>query len=432
MSCPPALAESPPQALITELEPSYKPGSFADAEPFAAGLSGHTVAVTNDLRLQFSPSSCYKANACTNDVAAEPPSPALRSLKDTAVSQREIPEIVYGQPDDRPTAIAQLETETTPRFDVADQLPEVPGALAGSGRRNLIPTTGAIQTAAAQPVDKVAQGILDEEDLGTLRVKPLQSRGDEELGILRLLQTAQAQLPPPAPPVAFLVGQIGYFSSDNAFRTDPSLSEQIFQTGLSLYIAPRLSERTSLYAIAETSLARYRNLEGVSYNTLETQIGLRQRLLPRTYAQIGWRNQQLYSPGYKEKLFSVNTVDTLISHRTILNSQMWLDSFYQARWGFASPSSASHFRQTLTLSLNYGVTRKLRSSLIYQVDFNKYTQISRFDTYQQVLGVISYTVNDRSRISLFGGTRFGRSSDPEVSLSDTFYGAGLNISLPLF
>ncbi len=129
-------------------------------------------------------------------------------------------------------------------------------------------------------MDEVAQGKLLNADLGTLRVRPLRSRGDEELGILRLLQTAQAPPPKPAPPIAFLIGRIGYFSSDNAFRTDPGLSEQIFQTGLSLYLAPRISERTSLYAIAETSLARYRNLEGVSYNTLETQIGLRQPTAP--------------------------------------------------------------------------------------------------------------------------------------------------------
>ncbi len=273
-----------------------------------------------------------------------------------------------------------------------------------------------------------------DDDLGIIRVRQLRSRANEELGILRLLQTAQASPPPPPPKrtTAFLTGRLGLFDSENAFRSDPKLDETIYQSGLSLYLFPRLSNNTNLYAIAETNLARYENFESVNYNEIEFQFGVRQRLLPRTYAQIGWRNQRLYSPGFRDKLFSVNAIDTLVSHRSILSSKLWLDSFYQARLGFADPNSASRFRQTLTLSLNYGITRSLRTNLLYQIDFDDYTQVARFDTYQQVLGIISYNVTPESRLSLFGGTRFGRSSSPGVSLEDTFYGAGLNISVPLF
>ena len=102
------------------------------------------------------------------------------------------------------------------------------------------------------------------------------------------------------------------------------------------------------------------------------------------------------------------------------------------RLGFADPEAASRLRQTFTVSLNYGVNRNLRTSLIYQLDFDDYTQVSRFDTYQQLLGIISYNVTPESRLSLFGGTRFGRSSTAGVNLNDTFYGAGLNVSVPLF
>ncbi|MGB7085131.1 MAG: hypothetical protein WBD47_06230 [Phormidesmis sp.] len=271
-----------------------------------------------------------------------------------------------------------------------------------------------------------------DDELGILRLRQERSRSDDELGILRLLQTASVPPPPPREPIAFLSGRLGFFSSENAFRSNPKLSETIYQSGLSLYLFPELSNDTSLYAIAETNLARYENFESVDYNELEVQIGLRQRLLPRTHAQIGWRNQRLYSPGYRDKLFSVNYIDTLISHRSILNSRTWLDSFYQARLGFANPDAASRFRQTFTLSLNYGVSRDLRTSLLYQLDFDDYTQIPRYDSYQQVLGIVSYNVTPESRVSLFGGTRFGRSSSPGVNLNDTFYGAGLNVSVPLF
>ncbi|MGC1309984.1 MAG: hypothetical protein WA885_22380 [Phormidesmis sp.] len=273
------------------------------------------------------------------------------------------------------------------------------------------------------------------DELGNLRLQQVRSRENEELGILRLIQTAQARArtkPPSKQPITFLTGRLGYFHSENAFRSDPSLSEEIYQSGLAFYAFPKLSADTSLYAIAETNLARYEELDRVSYNELEVQLGLRQRLFPRTYAQIGWRNQRLYSPGYREKLFSVNYIDTLISHRSILNSKTWLDSFYQLRYGFADPETASRLRQTVTMSLNYGITRDLRTSLLYQLDFDDYTEVSRYDTYQQVLGIISYRLTPESRISLFGGTRFGRSSSPGVDLDDTFYGAGLNVNVPLF
>ncbi|MEL6777741.1 MAG: hypothetical protein AAFO06_10835, partial [Cyanobacteria bacterium J06597_16] len=131
-------------------------------------------------------------------------------------------------------------------------------------------------------------------------------------------------------------------------------------------------------------------------------------------------------------LFSVSYIDTLISHRSILNSKTWLDSFYQARLGFADPDTASRFRQTFSLSFNHSINQDLRTSLLYQLDFDDYTQVSRYDTYQQLLGIVSYRITPESRISVFGGTRFGRSSSPGVNLDDTFYGAGLNVSVPLF
>ncbi|MEL6855255.1 MAG: hypothetical protein AAFO83_09100 [Cyanobacteria bacterium J06607_13] len=273
--------------------------------------------------------------------------------------------------------------------------------------------------------------VLDDE-LGTLRLIQLRSRNNEELGILRLLQTAQAPPPLPKPPIAFLGGRLGFLDTENAFRSTPQLDEQIYQSGLTFFVFPRISDNTSLYAIAETNLARYNNFESVNYNEVEVQAGIRQRLLPRTFAQIGWRNQKLYSPGYRERLFSVHYIDTLISHRSIINKKTWLDGFYQMRLGFADPQSASRLRQTFTLSLNYGISRNFRTSLLYQLDFDDYTQVSRFDTYQQVLGVISYNLTPESRVSLFGGTRFGRSSTRGVNLNDTFYGAGLNVSVPLF
>ena len=305
-----------------------------------------------------------------------------------------------------------------------------------------------------------------DEELGIIRATPLRSR-DSDLGILRLMQRAAAKPAPPKQPSAFLIGRLGYLNSDNIFReAEDSISDQIYQSGLSFYAVPALSENTSLYAIAETNLVRFENgnsypnrigrdSQGIgkdlqdevitrerknpSYNEVELQIGIRQKLLPRTYAQIGLRNQSLYSRGYQEKMLGINYIDTLISHRAILDSKTWLDAFYQAKLGFASDGTskkdsdrASRLRQTLTLSLNHGFTKDLRTSLVYQLDFEDYTQTVRSDFYQQLLAVISFSATPESRFTLFGGTRFGRSSDPDIDLEDTFYGAGLTVNLPLF
>ncbi|MGB3296735.1 MAG: hypothetical protein WBA76_00595 [Phormidesmis sp.] len=282
-------------------------------------------------------------------------------------------------------------------------------------------------------------------ELGDLRLQLKRSRPTEDLGILRLLQTAQAPPSPPKQPIAFISGRLGFFDTDNVFRSARTrLDDQIYQAGIGAYFFPELSKNTNLYAIAETSLARYEKNptfkdQTINYNQVELQLGLRQRLADRTYAQIGLRNQQLYSPGYREKVFGANYIDAQINHRSILSSRAWLDGFYEVELGFAQSErdednrdAASRLRQTLTLSLNYAATKDLRTSLIYQLDLDDYTQTARYDTYQQVLGVVSYSLTPESRLSLFGGTRFGRSSSANVNLDDTFYGAGLNVVVPFF
>ena len=312
-------------------------------------------------------------------------------------------------------------------------------------------------------IRNTASGQPDDE-LGSLRLQLERSRQNEDLGILRLLQTAQAPPPPPREPIAFLAGRLGFFDTDNALRTNDRLENQIYQTGLSAYFFPKLSKSTSLYASAEASLGRYErsgftlfrptpsNPAGRSkpiypnYNQLELELGLRQRLAARTYAQIGLHNQQVYSPGFRDKIFGINYIEAQVNHRSLLNSKAWLDSFYEIQLGFAQAErnptnirnpkngrdAASRLRQTLTLSLNYAATKDLRTSLLYQLNYEDYTQTVRNDFYQQVLGVISYSLTPESRLSLFAGTRFGQSSEPGINLDDTFYGAGLNVVVPFF
>ena len=295
------------------------------------------------------------------------------------------------------------------------------------------------------------------DDLGIIRAVPTRSRQndpdlDEDLGIIRTVQTARAAAAPKQP-TAFLTGRLGFFDTNNALRRENIFNNQpfdneIYQAGLSLLFFPKLSETTNLYAIVETNIARYgdnvierslfvedaptNQIITPNYNEVETQIGLRQKLFPRTFAQIGWRNQLLFNEGYRKREFTANYIDAQLSHRAILGSRTWLDGFYQARLGFTSVESADKFRQTFTLSLNHRFTRDFRTSVLYQLDLSDFTQVRRYDTYQQVLGIVSYNITPESRISVFGGTRFGRSSDARFTLDDTFYGAGLNVTVPLF
>ena len=294
-----------------------------------------------------------------------------------------------------------------------------------------------------------------DEELGRLRLRLERSLSeeDEDLGILRIIQTAQAPPKPPKPPTAFLSGRLGFFDTDNAFRisqragNDQTIDSQIYQSGLSFLFFPQLSEKTSLYAIAETNVARYSDSEVIlldsngmersprihpNYNEVEVQLGLRQKLFSRTYAQLGWRHQILFGEGYEKRRFSADYIDARLSHRAVLNSRTWLDGIYQARIGLTNSKTSDRFRQTLTVSLNHAFTKDLRASLLYQLDLADYTRSPRFDTYQQVFGTVSYNLTPESRISLFAGTRFGNSTKDDIILDDTFYGASLNVTVPLF
>ena len=273
-----------------------------------------------------------------------------------------------------------------------------------------------------------------DDELGTIRAKPIR-RGD--LGILRLLQTSVPP-PPPSPPIAFLSGRLSYIDSENALRLDSRLSDEVYQSGLAFRLYPDLSESTSLYAIAEAGIGRFERDGSRGYNELELQLGVRQEILPQTYAQIGLRNQRFYSRDFGDgQILGINYIDTSLSHRAILDKKTWLDSFYQARLGFSDPETSSRFRQTFTLSLNHAISKELRTNILYQLALEDYTQISRYDISHQFIGTLSYRVTPESRITLFAGTRFGTSSGSDpitslINLDDTFYGAEVSVNLPLF
>ncbi|MBE9065075.1 hypothetical protein IQ260_00200 [Leptolyngbya cf. ectocarpi LEGE 11479] len=291
------------------------------------------------------------------------------------------------------------------------------------------------EPAHAQPADvAVPEGEVDDE-LGILRVRSQPVGIDSELGILRIRPTDDAPLEVEPEPTrqtsVFLTGRANVYGGNNLFRTPNPIDDRIYQTGIGLFAFPRLTDKTNLVLSAEANLARYEDLSVVDYDEIQFQAGIRQRLGTRSYGQLNWRYQDLTTPG-SDSFFTANYVELLLSRRDILNNRTWVDAYYQARLSYSDPEEFSRFSQIATGSLNYGFDPQTRVSLLYQLFLDDYTQVSRHDTYHQVLAQFSHDLSSTTRLSVFTGLRFGRSSRPNVNFDDTIYGASVNINLPLF
>lgn len=272
-----------------------------------------------------------------------------------------------------------------------------------------------------------------DDELGILRLRERPVGADLDLGVIRIREIDE--LPPepvPSRPRSiYLTARAGAFGNTNLFRTLAPEGEQVYRVGAGLYAFPAISDSTTLIAGIEGNLVRYGQLNQVNYNELQIQAGVRQRLSERTFGQLSWRNQRLYVPGGDE-FFQSNFAELLLSRRDILSYNTWLDSYYQARFSFSEPDTFSRFSQSVIASLNYGFTRQFRATLVYQLFLDDYTQIERYDTYHQVLGQLTYDLSPSSRVNLFTGYRFGRSSLNTVNFDDFVYGASYSVSLPLF
>ena len=277
-------------------------------------------------------------------------------------------------------------------------------------------------------VDDTTDGAIDDE-LGILRLRPQPVGMDSELGLLRIRPTEDVPLEvepePTRQTTVFLTGRANIYGGNNLFRTPDPIDDRIYQTGVGVFAFPRLSDTTNLVLSAEANLARYEDLSVVDYNELQFQAGIRQRLGRKSYGQLNWRYQDLSTPG-SNSFFTADYIELLLSRRT------WLDSYYQARLSISDPKAFSRFTQIGTVSLNYGFDPQTRVSLLYQLFIDDYTEISRHDTYHQIIAQVSHDLSSTTRLSLFTGFRFGRSSLSIVNFDDTIYGASINVNLPLF
>lgn len=294
---------------------------------------------------------------------------------------------------------------------------------------------GGIQPELRAQETNMPSGPPRDSELGEIRVRSTVE--DPELGILRIREqpilTSTSQ---PPTPVAYLTGRVGYINSDNIFL---GINEQLgivgddfFRYGAALSFYPALGPQTFLLATAETNFQRYTSVTEASYDQVRFRVGVRQGLFPRTYGEVGWSYQQLFRPGYRDRFFENHGFDVTLGRRDPLAENLLLSSYYRLQLNLSEPASFDRVIQAFGTYAGYEITPNLEFGLNYQLTLADYTQQQRYDTYHQVLGQFVYSLTPRTRVSLFGGFSFGRSSDETVRFNDTIFGVFLESSLVLF
>ncbi|MGF1520064.1 MAG: hypothetical protein ACFCVB_20000 [Nodosilinea sp.] len=285
-------------------------------------------------------------------------------------------------------------------------------------------------------------------ELGVIQVRSLVE--DTDLGILRI--RAQPEIPAqvtqqPRPKIGFLTARLAIASSDNvlfAVNDVGGLTGDTFlrpSLGFALY--PSLGPQTVFIGTADLGLQRYGSQSGLNYDDLRFRVGVRQGLTPRSYGQLTFTYQELFRPGGNRGRFFKNTALGLtLSRRDPITSKLVLDSYYLVQFNgaqshtetFSGPitSDFSRLLQSAGGYLGYDFTPQLQAGLSYQLNLIDYTAQDRYDAFQQVLGQVVYRLSPTVRLSVYGGVSFGRSSEPRVQFNDTFFGATIDATIPLF
>ncbi len=296
---------------------------------------------------------------------------------------------------------------------------------------------------ALPPDSSTPSGSTLDSELGTVQIRGLIE--DPDLGILRIRDqpTFPILAEPPRPKFGFLLARMGIASSDNillAVNDVGGLTGDAFlrpSLGIALY--PPLGPQTAFIATADVGLQRYVSQSFLNYDDLRFRVGVRQGLSPRSYGQLIFGYQELFRPGPNRSQFFKNTsLGLTLGRRDPLATNVILDSYYLAQFNGAQSSSGttltdfSRFLQSAGTYLGYDITPQLQAGLSYQINLIDYTSQERHDTFQQVLGQVAYRITPTVRVSVYGGVSFGRSSAPRVQFNDTFFGAALEATVPLF
>jgi hypothetical protein len=306
---------------------------------------------------------------------------------------------------------------------------------------------------------RVAPETAQPDELGTLAPPDLNAQSidgaaDPELGILRLQEDTVPQLPELPSPTkqasVFLLSRIDYFRTTNVFSGIDPTDDGLIRSGVTLFYAPRLGPKTFLVTSIDANLIRYTTLGStratransqgfLNYDELRFRAGIFHQLTPRMSGEIGWSNQQLFTA--KEGLQTIFSGDRFLGENALrieLNRQdqiarkLTLNTYYQFRLNFSDPNDRSRLINSLTTSLSYDITPKLQTAIDYQVAWSHFTQQSRNDVFNQLVGRLSYTLNRSSQVNVFTGFSFGNSSERNIDFNGFVFGAGLVFNVPLF
>lgn len=100
-----------------------------------------------------------------------------------------------------------------------------------------------------------------------------QANRDAELGTLRVQE--QKLQSPPAKKIGHLLGQVGYFQSNNIFSGVDPVNDGLISSGLTLLVAPELGKKTSFVTAIDGIIIRYLDHSDVNYNQLRIRAGIR-------------------------------------------------------------------------------------------------------------------------------------------------------------
>jgi hypothetical protein len=254
--------------------------------------------------------------------------------------------------------------------------------------------------------------------------------GDPELGILRLRELPKP--PTTSAPKLYLMGGLGYIYGDNIFSLIDPVGDSIFSGGLTLLFTQMVDPNTSISASVGGGFNRYVDQSEFDYNQMRLNLNLYRQVTKKTYFEFGWTNQQLFNQSDGDRFLNDHSAYFQIGRRDWLQEKVYLDSYYQFRRRFADPGDRSQTINALGLFFGYNPYQKLKVGLGYSLGLSGFVEGDRYDVYHQLIARLSYSINDNSRVYLFGGGSFGNSNDDLIDFNSFIFGVGIDFNINIF
>jgi hypothetical protein len=293
------------------------------------------------------------------------------------------------------------------------------------------------QPVTPQPVPAVPPAV---PEISPAIVEPLEPGSDPELGTIKIRETPPATPAPRRAPSLYLLGRFNYFQTNNVFSSIPLQPDGAGGTGLALYYLPPLSPTTYLLVLAESNILRYGTFSRLNYDELRLKVGLYQQLTPRLSSEIGWSYQQLTAAKEEVKnlfqgvrFFNEHSLRFDLTRQDPLSPSLNLTTAYQFRWNLTGDiEKYDRLVNGGQISLSYKLSPRITTGLDYQASWTHFTEQSRDDVSHYLGANLSYDLNDRMSLNVFGGRSMGISSDKRIEPNSWIFGLGFNFNVAIF